>query len=857
MPIIGPEGQRFDDFEDCVSTLLENDDNDVDDREAAEKICGKWESNTNSVRQKRNWLSNRKPGDESLPVGYASSNGWRSVGNLALKRDHPHAHVIENAQASGDPTNTTTIRKQFAAKVSRRFRAVKGLIREAIIEKDVLGLREDAPDPRGEVTRTDYTDFAIQSDPLAENAEIPEDPDKLLNYWRGLVENIDPIARAAPRLKPQVFATDPNKADLFDQWLNDVNERVVLSKEDVGEERIRVTRGPEIEGGDPRWTDKWVRRSYTRGAKDADVKLRKAGANIPVQSEFGTVIRQPIHASTLESLFTRTFRELRNITDSVERDILRQFTDGLAEGIGPEQMARRANSVVGGIAPDPEAVAQAGKGGLHRGRLMARTEVIRAHSEATLNRFEQWGVDEVTGRAEWLTAGDQRVCPRCAGMEGTVQTTKAARGLIPLHPNCRCSWLPVVPEAMKRLDAEQFARARAGPFRAPQPDEIAQIVDTTTDVATGTGAAEGATPSPGDLDFRPKGIRQLEDDVTGFMKSQNDIGTSVNVKGWNHFRDLDDWIQNRTSDSPAYNSNGDIFIGPRIKDAERFLDDLQSQDGIDDLVFADVDDQGDIRTFLTDRDAFRKFRAFRTVVHEATHSLGGNTSPGYSFTAGKTMEEGMTDIIAKRMGARYLTRKFGDDIVKKLNQDVLDVFNAPNKEALVETFGQKAADDLFDIDDVREWIEDQLERTIGYEDQVSTIRGLKPLFAEDEDFVTTIQRIKAGTTEGSATRMSGVNLRGRRFAKEITEEWHELDEDDLNTLKDEFFFWDDVPDDVHEFRQRGENISGRKLIRRREEQFMDEMRRFFNFEENTDEVLEERDKMNRLLEALKDSSEEL
>ena len=75
---------------------------------------------------------------------------------------------------------------------------------------------------------------------------------------------------------------------------------------------------------------------------------------------------------------------------------------------------------------------------------LARTEVINAYTEGTLDSYERLGVEEVQGRAEWSTAGDDRVCPQCAGMEGAVFTIREARGLIPLHPNCRCAWLPVI-----------------------------------------------------------------------------------------------------------------------------------------------------------------------------------------------------------------------------------------------------------------------------------------------------------------------------------------------------------------------------------------------------------------------------
>ena len=43
---------------------------------------------------------------------------------------------------------------------------------------------------------------------------------------------------------------------------------------------------------------------------------------------------------------------------------------------------------------------------------------------------------QVLMQAEWSTAGDDRVCPECASLEGKVYTLDEIEGLIPVHPNC-------------------------------------------------------------------------------------------------------------------------------------------------------------------------------------------------------------------------------------------------------------------------------------------------------------------------------------------------------------------------------------------------------------------------------------
>jgi SPP1 gp7 family putative phage head morphogenesis protein len=83
--------------------------------------------------------------------------------------------------------------------------------------------------------------------------------------------------------------------------------------------------------------------------------------------------------------------------------------------------------------------------------LLARTEIIRAHAEGTLNNFELAGLENVELQAEFLTAGDDRVCPICSALSGKIYSIKEARGIIPVHPNCRCTWLPYDPEVSKLL----------------------------------------------------------------------------------------------------------------------------------------------------------------------------------------------------------------------------------------------------------------------------------------------------------------------------------------------------------------------------------------------------------------------
>lgn len=92
---------------------------------------------------------------------------------------------------------------------------------------------------------------------------------------------------------------------------------------------------------------------------------------------------------------------------------------------------------------------------------IARTETIRAWTYATQKAWED---SEVVTQKEWFTANDERVCPNCWPMQGKVvdlskdffkkgQTAPGGLKLTyenikgaPLHPQCRCTLLPVISE---------------------------------------------------------------------------------------------------------------------------------------------------------------------------------------------------------------------------------------------------------------------------------------------------------------------------------------------------------------------------------------------------------------------------
>jgi hypothetical protein len=77
----------------------------------------------------------------------------------------------------------------------------------------------------------------------------------------------------------------------------------------------------------------------------------------------------------------------------------------------------------------------------------------KSHAEAELDAFEKLGIHEVVAVAEWQTIGDEKVCKACSKHSGQRIPIAKARGLIPMHPNCRCAW--ITPELATHLTPKE------------------------------------------------------------------------------------------------------------------------------------------------------------------------------------------------------------------------------------------------------------------------------------------------------------------------------------------------------------------------------------------------------------------
>lgn len=295
-----------------------------------------------------------------------------------------------------DPTRTSLIRRQFQADIRRRIGLLLSELWDFLVLQDALGL---AVRPK--------LSFLASEPPLA-----LLDDEGMTSLLTGITGNVQPREFA--------FQTDPQKLKSFNKWLQQQIDAKVFSV--------------LPESPDKPWTMKYIQSAYKRGIINAYIAARKKEA-INDEGFFAKSQEQFLKSSfntaetisKVEFLATRTLEDLRGVTNSMATKMNRILAQGMIDGSSPRTIARTISQEVAKLTKS-------------RALTIARTEVIAAHAEAQLDTFEKLGVDELGIVAEWHTVGDERVCPECSANEGKTFTIDEARGMIPMHSNCRCNW---------------------------------------------------------------------------------------------------------------------------------------------------------------------------------------------------------------------------------------------------------------------------------------------------------------------------------------------------------------------------------------------------------------------------------
>lgn len=120
--------------------------------------------------------------------------------------------------------------------------------------------------------------------------------------------------------------------------------------------------------------------------------------------------------------------DAKDVNDTTKKAISKQLVVGFEKGEDIDQIATRVRGVFDSATRS-------------RALKIARSETIAAASEGALRGYDESGVVK---EVQFLTAMDERVDDECQDLDGVEFSISEASGKIPVHPNCRCTWIPVV-----------------------------------------------------------------------------------------------------------------------------------------------------------------------------------------------------------------------------------------------------------------------------------------------------------------------------------------------------------------------------------------------------------------------------
>jgi len=293
--------------------------------------------------------------------------------------------------------------------MQRRFNELKRVIKEAIVDQDCFGLVEN-------------------------------------HAFRVYAKNLTP-----PNHEQFKFSTKEEKVNAFMTWLREQEAKGLLQTTTINQ-LGKAIKQP--------WTNLYISDSYKRGVQRARYEMGRIGMSVPgidVTGGIAASMSTPYHMDRVGMMYTRTFEDLKGITASMDSQISRVLSQGMVDGDGPALLAKKLTDTIGGRLGIKNESGKTTMSPESRAKILARTEVIRAHHSATIQEYRNWGVEGVDVEAELRTAGDSRVCSQCKELEGKVYTLDEAEGLIPVHPGCRCITIPTMPGHKKSL---------------PEPNEI-------------------------------------------------------------------------------------------------------------------------------------------------------------------------------------------------------------------------------------------------------------------------------------------------------------------------------------------------------------------------------------------------
>jgi len=162
-----------------------------------------------------------------------------------------------------------------------------------------------------------------------------------------------------------------------------------------------------------------VKTAYRQGVTWADT-------NLSALTTGAKLTPGPIDWRALDVLKARNTSLMTKLGADLNAGIIEGLTEGLMQGESIPHLAKRVQNAVQAI-------------GRVRAVTIARTETMYAVNQGTLIRYSQAGVR----RVKVLVGIDERTCDDCRPLHGN-EYEIGSEPALPVHPNCRCTVIPVI-----------------------------------------------------------------------------------------------------------------------------------------------------------------------------------------------------------------------------------------------------------------------------------------------------------------------------------------------------------------------------------------------------------------------------
>ena len=288
-----------------------------------------------------------------------------------------------------DPANILRLQLKYERALLQKIKKIEKVIEYAIVDRDVFGLNDN---------------FAIMQ-------FTPPPP-------RGFA-----------------FDTSTKKIQAFIVWLNGL----------INEDLLRLGVMADVGDVNEFWGNVYIFESYKRGVQDIRFDLKQQG--IYDFKDFDAVMHTPVHIERVAQMFLRNYENLKGITSDMSKQLANALSEGFINGLSPKEIANNLVELIEkGKMADISIKDKLGRtiSTKNRASLLARTECIAAHINGAVEECLRMGYEKGQVYAEYIAGYDDRVCDECSRLHLQVFTLEEIRGLIPMHPRCRCTFVPIV-----------------------------------------------------------------------------------------------------------------------------------------------------------------------------------------------------------------------------------------------------------------------------------------------------------------------------------------------------------------------------------------------------------------------------